>query len=125
MSKLASRKANELVFECGKHKKATLEHEVNLQDTTIGESWVIEYPQMVKSKTYGYDLPKGTWMVSMKIDNMEIWNEYVKSGKVKGFSIEGYFADKITDKTSMSAEPIAETKLEAIRGIIREALNNQ
>ena len=39
-------------------------------------------------------MPIGTWMVSMKVLNDDIWNNYVKTGKVKGFSIEGYFADK-------------------------------
>ena len=34
-------------------------------------------------------------MGSVKVNNDEIWNEYVKSNKVKGFSIEGYFADKM------------------------------
>jgi hypothetical protein len=47
-----------------------------------------------KSKKYGFSLPKGTWMISMKVDNDEVWND-VKAGKVKGFSIEGYFADKL------------------------------
>ncbi len=32
-------------------------------------------------------------MISMKVNNEDIWND-VKAGKVKGFSIEGYFADK-------------------------------
>jgi len=31
----------------------------------------------------------------MKVHNDDVWNDYVKSGKVKGFSIEGYFADKL------------------------------
>jgi len=39
---------------------------------------------------------KGTWMISMKVDNDEVWQD-VKDGKVKGFSIEGYFADKMPD----------------------------
>jgi hypothetical protein len=34
-------------------------------------------------------------MGSVKVDNDEVWNDYVKTGKVKGFSIEGYFADKL------------------------------
>ena len=38
-------------------------------------------------------------MISMKVNNDEVWND-VKEGKVKGFSIEGYFADKF----EMSAE---------------------
>ena len=40
------------------------------------------------------DMPKGTWMVSMKIDNEEIYEESKRTVTVKGFSIEGYFADK-------------------------------
>jgi hypothetical protein len=43
---------------------------------------------------YGMDLPLGTWVGAVKVDNDQIWNDYVKTGKVKGFSIEGYFADK-------------------------------
>ena len=39
-----------------------------------------------KSKKYGLDMPLGTWMVSMKVDNDDIWNNYVKENKVKGFS---------------------------------------
>jgi hypothetical protein len=38
-------------------------------------------------------MPKGTWMVSVKVNNEEVWEEFVKTGKVKGFSIEGYFSD--------------------------------
>ena len=34
-------------------------------------------------------------MGAVKVNNEEIWNEYVKTNKVKGFSIEGYFADKM------------------------------
>ena len=48
----------------------------------------------IKSAVYNLSVPAGTWMVSVKVDNDEIWNDYVKTGKVKGFSIEGYFADK-------------------------------
>ena len=61
---------------------------------SVVESWIIDNPELDKSKEYGFSLPKGTWMISMKCNNDEIWNE-VKAGKVKGFSIEGYFADKL------------------------------
>ena len=49
---------------------------------------------MDKSALYGFSLPKGTWMVSMKIENDELWSK-IKSGELKGLSIEGYFIDKI------------------------------
>jgi adenylylsulfate kinase-like enzyme len=38
-------------------------------------------------------VPEGTWMISMKIDDDELYNK-AKEGEIKGFSIEGYFADK-------------------------------
>ena len=34
-------------------------------------------------------------MGAVKVNNQEVWDEYVKTNKVKGFSIEGYFADKM------------------------------
>ena len=46
------------------------------------------------------DMPVGTWMVSMKIDNDEIYKK-AKDGDIKGFSIEGYFADKYDLNTNL------------------------
>ena len=40
----------------------------------------------------------GTWYGMMKIKNKEIWDEYVKEGKVKGFSVEGFFTDMLVNK---------------------------
>jgi hypothetical protein len=60
---------------------------------TVVESWIIEDEQMDKSKLYNFSLPKGTWMISMKVDNDEVWSK-VKAGEIKGFSIEGYFETK-------------------------------
>ncbi len=54
---------------------------------------IIEDEKTDKSKLYGFSLPKGTWMISMKVNNDEVWKK-VKDGEVKGFSIEGYFVDK-------------------------------
>ncbi len=44
------------------------------------------YRTWIKSKEYGLNLPKGTWMISMKVNNEDIWND-VKAGKVKGTQI--------------------------------------
>ena len=87
------RRASELVFMRNQHQNATLEHAVKLSGMAIVESWIIEDEQKDKSKVYGFDLPKGTWMITMKVMDDNIW-EKVKNGEVKGFSIEGYFAEK-------------------------------
>lgn len=93
------RKASELFLMRSNQNNATYEHEKKLTGLSVVESWIIEDENKDKSKLYGFDLPKGTWMISMKVNNDEVWND-VKEGKVKGFSIEGYFADKF----EMSAE---------------------
>ena len=87
------RKASELFFKKSNHQNATLEHSENVEGTTIVESWIVENSKQDKSAIYGMDMPVGTWMISMKIDNEEIYKK-AKDGSIRGFSIEGYFADK-------------------------------
>jgi len=89
------RKASELFLMRGNQNKSTLEHEAELYGLSVVESWIIEDETHDKSRKYGMELPIGTWMVSMKVNNDDVWNNYVKTGKVKGFSIEGYFTDKV------------------------------
>jgi len=86
------RKASELFFIKSKHQNSTFEHSFELSDMSVVESWLIEDSKNDKASAYGFDLPKGTWMVSMKVLNDDVWKA-VKAGEVKGFSIEGYFAD--------------------------------
>ena len=89
------RQAAELFLMRGNQNESTLEHEAKLTGLSVVESWIIEDDQHDKSRKYGMDLPVGTWMVSMKVNNDNVWNDFVKTGKVKGFSIEGYFVDKV------------------------------
>ena len=93
-SKDTVRKASELFFIRGNQNNSTLEHQMPLTGLTAVESWIVE-DEKDKTRFYDLDVPIGTWMLSMKVHNDEVWNDYVKSGKVKGFSIEGYFADKL------------------------------
>jgi len=101
-SKDTVRKASELFFKRSNHKNATYEHKQPIEGMTIVESWIVENTKKDKSAHYGLNVPEGTWMVSMKVDNDEIY-EKAKNGEVKGFSIEGYFADKL-DMSSQSIE---------------------
>jgi hypothetical protein len=87
------KKASELFLMRSNQNNATYEHETKLSGLSVVESWIIEDEKQDKSAKYGFSLPKGTWMISMKVNNEDVWND-VKAGKVKGFSIEGYFADK-------------------------------
>lgn len=124
------RKVSELFLTKGNQNKATLEHEVKLDGLSVVESWVVEDKEHDKTKKYGLDVPLGTWMVSMKVYNDQVWEEFVKSGKVKGFSIEGYFVDKVNFSDASDTKQIslldsiteveAEKKLEELKNILIE-----
>jgi hypothetical protein len=116
-SKSTIEKAMQLYLKKGNQGNATLEHDGKIQGLTLVESWIKVDAEKDKSVAYGMNDPVGTWFVSMKVDNDEIWNEYVKSGKVKGFSIEGFFADKTTEMSKVSKEEII---LSEIKKLIKQ-----
>jgi len=101
-SKETIRKASELFLKRSNQNNATYEHQMKIEGMSVVESWIIEDKEKDKSAIYGFDLPVGTWMISMKVDNPEVWDK-VKAGEIKGFSIEGYFepaeAKLSTDKS--------------------------
>ena len=76
--------------------KVNIEHDGNkfIDGAYLVESWIVEDPLKDKSLVYGFLPLKGTWMTMYKIEDKKIFNEYIKSGKVKGFSIEGFFESK-------------------------------
>jgi hypothetical protein len=92
-SKETIRQAMELYAKRGYQNNATFEHREDVTGLTLVESWIKEDNNNDKSNIYGLDLPIGTWVGTVKVNNDVIWNDYIKTGIVKGFSIEGYFAD--------------------------------
>ena len=112
-------KASQMYLKNGYQNNSTLEHDQALNGLTLVESWIVESETQDKSRMYGLNVPVGTWMGSVKVNNEQIWNEYVKTGRVKGFSIEGYFADKMESpkeavKEEMSKEDILLTEIKNI-----------
>jgi len=101
-------KASQMYLKNGYQNKSTLEHDQALNGLTLVESWIVEDEVMDKSRKYGLNVPVGTWMGAVKVNNDEIWQEYVKTNKVKGFSIEGYFADKMGKPKEEAKEDLSE-----------------
>ena len=93
-SKETVKKASELFLMNGKQNNATLEHKFDIEGLTLVESWIVENKEKDKSAIYGMDVKVGTWMGAVKVNNEDIWQDFVKTGDVKGFSIEGFFLDK-------------------------------
>jgi hypothetical protein len=75
-------------FKSGFQLNSKLEHDTTIEGVTFVESWLVADPKIDKSATFGMEYPVGSWMVSMKVDNDDIWNNYIKTGELQGFSID-------------------------------------
>ena len=127
-SKDTVRRASEMFFQNGNQNNATLEHDMEVKGLTVVESWIVEDNKMDKSTMYGLNVPNGTWMISMKVNNEEVWEEHVKENKVKGFSIEGYFADRAKisrDSVKDEMTAIENTEAEYILSQVKNVLTNE
>ena len=123
-------KAAQLFMQRQHNNSATLEHSEDISDISIVESWIVADPEKDKSNAYGLSYPKGSWVVMAKVNNQDIWSEYVKTGKVKGFSLEGLFGHNLVEASKQNAVELssledifdtefAEEMLANIKGIIK------
>ena len=118
--------ASQLFFKNNNHKEATIEHNKSVEGMTIVESWIKE-SEADKSVALGLDVPVGTWLVSMKVDDKEIWDNEIKGNKVFGFSIEGMFADRLAKKDVLSTDlsnQDLENRLKEVIKVINNFYNN-
>lgn len=118
-SKETIKKVQQNFLKQGYQHNSTINHTSSpLEGITIIESWLVKDPNNDKSAALGFkDLTEGTWMVSMKIDNNEIWNDYIKSGKLTGLSVDSMFnLKRINQKQNMKFNS------EAIKNLLQEAL---
>lgn len=95
------------------HHNHTIQHEMPVNNLTVVESWVTMGAHD-KSMNLGFELPEGTWMIGVKVDDDNTW-QAVKNGEVKGFSIEGWFAP-------MSETQVQEKDLEKLLAELAEQL---
>ena len=117
-SKDTVRQASEIFFQKGLQSETTLEHEIDLKGNTVVESWIKE-SEVDKSVANGIDVPIGTWLISMKVEDDAVW-ELAKQGKIKAFSIEGKFADIITMTSEKSAKDIHKEIVDMIENVTKQ-----
>jgi len=120
-SKSTVRKASELFFIKGNQSEATLEHDKTLKNMTIVESWIVE-SEKDKTRHYGMNVPVGSWVISMKVNDDDVWNNQIKNGKVSGFSIEAFMVDRFAKKndSKLKKEVEAENLIQKVSKILKE-----
>ena len=101
---------------------STIQHEgKNIEGVTFVEQWTVENPKLDKSVNFGLEYPKGSWLAMMKVDNDAIWNDYVKTGKVKGFSIDAMVKFKEIEESNINQNQIQMSKMEKFGDAMKEA----
>jgi hypothetical protein len=77
-----------------------IEHDNNqkVDGVHLVETWLVKDPEHDKSTLYGYKPVVGEWFGIYKVGDGRVWNEFVKTGKVRGFSIEGFFVNNVLTK---------------------------
>lgn len=82
-------------FKSNYNHNSSIEHLIPIDEGVyIFESWLIVDSENDKATALGFDLPKGTWMVSMKIEDDNIWENYIKTGMVGGLSMDATLVSK-------------------------------
>lgn len=109
-----------------KQHEVNLQHEENVDEVYVCESWIVEDPYRDKSNALGFNVPKNTWMVGMKVNNIDTW-ERVKSGELKGFSVESAIHleefNKIENNETMEVDN--ETFWAKLKSVLAEAFGKE
>ena len=109
-------------FQSGFQLNSKLEHDEPIEGVTFVESWLVENPKVDKSAAFGLEYPKGSWLVSMKVDNDDIWNNYIKTGELKGFSIDGMVElEEVNLKTNIQMSKSNKNILALLKQIVSGA----
>jgi hypothetical protein len=65
------------------------QHETDVKDVFVSENWIIEDSQKDKSSfKFGFSYPVGTWFGIVKVNNSDLWDNKIKTGELRGFSVE-------------------------------------
>jgi hypothetical protein len=79
----------------GSNRKINIDHSNQMVDAFIIEDWVTEDLVYDKSRKYGIEVPIGTYMIMVKIEDTKFWLEEVKGNEKFGFSIEGLLGQQL------------------------------
>lgn len=114
-------KLSEQFFKGDYHKNSWYNHkrDEKVEGNTVVQSWTIDDPKNDKANALGLkDLVKGTWCVIMQLSD-KAWEDYVETGKVKGFSIDSIMSlVKVEEVNKNKKEEVNMAKNEVKKSMI-------
>ncbi len=76
-----------------------------VDDVTVFNSFLVDTELGINPPANFPELSNGSWFISAKVNNEDVWNK-VKSGEIKGFSVEGIFTYMPVAKVKMTEEQL-------------------
>lgn len=65
------------------------QHDSDVKDVFVLENWIIDSEDGDKSfSKFGFSYPVGTWFGVVKVKNEDLWKNKIKTGELRGFSVE-------------------------------------
>lgn len=104
----------------GSNRRINVDHTKEMVEAFVMENWIVEDPYYDKCRMYGFDVPVGTWMISVKIEDPEFWANEVRGAGKYGFSIEGLMGQKPMSYNSVE-DYIDELSDEEVIQLFRDA----
>lgn len=105
--------------------EVNLQHSENVDEVYVCESWLVEDPYKDKANALGFNVPKNTWMVGLKVNNIDTW-ERVKSGELRGFSVESAIhLEEFNKQNENDMEVENETFWAKLKSILFDALGKE
>jgi len=90
------------------NNNVTIQHEYSVNNISLVETWIVDNPELDKSKSLGISTINGDWFGIMKVNNDVVWNDFIKTGLVKGYSVEGMFIQEQFSKILTDDEKLLE-----------------
>lgn len=107
-----------------KQYNVSLQHEDRVDEVCVVESWIVADSYRDKSNALGFNVPEGTWMVAMKVNNIDTWNK-IKSGELKGFSVESMVSLEEFNKVNDNNMEVNDSFWSRLKATLFEALGKE
>jgi len=90
------------------NNNVTIDHKYTVDNISLVETWFVDNPELDKSKSLNISTLNGDWFGIMKVNNDVVWNDFIKTGLVKGYSVEGMFIQEHFNKIFTEDELLLE-----------------
>ena len=106
---------SELYLKEGNQGVSTIMHSKLLSGVTLVQSWITESETIDKIALYGMEAPVGSWAGILRVDNIDLWDDYIKTRILNGISVEGSMSTRTGSLTVEEANDVDLSDAETVK----------